>query len=121
MRKLKLRQVTPEYPKSLFKIVEEVKRDNHWEVKIQDATDENDCPEFEIKSQKNRKFDPQEIADAGMRECAESRGIVTVTEIQNGIPVFSAVYTCDSRWATCRKSTDQDRAKTFSINFQNSP
>lgn len=113
--RVKLVQVIPAGPRPAFELVGPAYQREagvFWGVVIRDLQDD-DSPVFEFRPPKcwALDVDPQAVAEAGKRECAEGRGLVTLTEWVAGLPRFSAVYACNGRFCWCIRSTNHARAQ----------
>lgn len=87
-RKPKLKQHLPDGPTPMFQVVEFLKGQNYWHIKITDATSETDRPEFTCRIPKSGvRRTAHEMAVAGASECAAGRGLIQVTRYQDAIPV----------------------------------
>jgi hypothetical protein len=82
----------------------------YWHFKIRDSI-VGDEPEFRyIPPERGCPFTVEELVSTAAEELSEARGFVQAVEFRNGIPVFSALFSADSRQVFCLWATDARRA-----------
>jgi hypothetical protein len=119
VRRVPLKQHTPEGSAGPFTVVVDCPGDTYWHVRIVDAI-VGDEPEFRYVAPKRSKFPPftvQEIANAGAGHLNEARGLVEVVEFIDGNPTFSSLFASNGRQVFCVWSTDPARAAPVDLSF----
>mgnify|MGYP001575005296 FL=1 len=110
-RRPKLEHFIPDGPEQTFTVIAPTPGASYWHFRIQDATSADDRPCWRHYPPKSGcKFTPQEFANRLAGEMAEARGIVSMTEFIDGIPIFAARFIANSRQVLCQWSTDPNRA-----------
>lgn len=92
-RRPKLKQYVPDGPVPAFQVIEPEPGLSYWEVQISDFQDEYG-PTFRCAL---GKWSSADLAQAGAGECAEARGVILVTRVEDGIPTLSEVWLSNGR------------------------
>lgn len=110
MKRPRFVQVIPVYPPAMFTVVERALGQTYWDARIADAQ-VGDEPEFRYTPpKKGCPFTVQQLANAAAGQLTEARGLVTLQEVRDGIPTFTAVFAANGRQVFCLRSTDVQRA-----------
>lgn len=100
--KIRATQFIPDGPQPLFQIIDDTSARVGWHIKLRDAIS-GDEPEFLVPRSTGSKktlrlVTLDEVCRAGFRECNEGRGILTLTEWRQGLPVYVARVACWPGW-----------------------
>jgi hypothetical protein len=114
-RRPKLTHHIPDGPPALFQVVEHRPGETYWSFTLRDAI-YGDEPEFRYEPpKKGCPFTVHELAVAAACELNEATGRITIEEVIDGIPTFTAIYISDGHSVYCAWSTDANRAKPVDI------